>query len=223
MNLKPVSILLAFIFFTSCNNEEKLSEYKYADKKFDVTCTQVNPDLLKEAVYSFEEDITTSFAKNGQKNLSQAYSRVISTGIYGMDNYEQIASDHTKEIFKLLKKEPNLWNTKGDKTTLNYNHELIKCLAENMSNKDLKTTLNALLSTNSMSVKLFGEPLRRQSRLAMTDKYLGTYIALDFYYANLFNADLDATKTDNIKQKPKNVKTGGPVTNQLKNQPPEKK
>ena len=190
--LKPLLILLVVSIFTSCKKEATLSEYKYADKEYTVQCEGVNPELLKEAVYSFEDDITNHFARNGNKNLSQAYSRAVNAGIYGRTKYNEIVSSHTKEIFKILKEDTNLWNTEGKTKTLNYNSEFVKCLADNISNKDIKTTFNALLSTNSMSPKLFGEALRRQSGLALKDKNLATYIALDLYYAKLFDVDFDA-------------------------------
>ena len=189
---KPLSLLLVLIFFTSCKKEITLSEYKYTDKEFAVNCDAINPELLKEAVFSFEDDIANHFAKNGKQNLSQAYSRTVNLGIYGRAKYNEIVSPHTKEIFNILKTDPNLWNTDEQTKTLNYNHEVVKCLAENISNKDLKTTFNALITTNSMSPKLFGEALRRQSGLALKDKYLATYIALDMYYAKLFDVDFDA-------------------------------
>ena len=194
--LKPLSILLVFIIFTSCKKEATLSEYKYADKLY-FNCDGVNSDLFREALYSFEEDITKQYARNGRQNLTQAYGQAITAGIYGRGKYNEMVSPHTKEIFELLKTQTNLWNTDGKIKTLNYNHDLVKCIAKNITNEDIKTTFNALLSTNSMSPKLFGEAMRRQSNLAIKDKYLATYIALDMFYAKLFNVDLNAPKEGN--------------------------
>ena len=210
LSLKPVLSLLLLAVFVACKKEASLSEYKYSEKKFDVNCTQINPDLLKEAVYSFEDDITKYFERNGIKNISQGYARIISYGVQGRANYNDMVSEHTKEIFKILKADQNLWII-GEKTaSLNYNHGLVKCLAENIRDKDLNTTFNALLSTNSMSIKLFGAPLKRKYNFATKDKYLATYVALDLYYAKLFHVDLDAPKTqkprvpnNTIKPRPK--------------------
>lgn len=193
---KYLIIVLVLLILTGCKKEPTLSEYKFADKNFDVICTQLNPELLKEVVYSFEEDITNHFARNSQKNLSQAYSRTINLGIYGRAKYNEMVSEHTMEIFKILKSDTSLWNVGENSSSLNYDHDLVKCLANNIKDKDLKTTFNALLTTNSMSVKLFGEPLKRKSNLAIKDKYLATYIALDMYYAKLFNVDFDTLQTN---------------------------
>lgn len=212
--LKPLSILLLLTIFTSCKKEATLSEYKYADKDYTVNCNNIDTNLLKEAMYSFEEDITNYYAKGGKKNLSQAYSRAISASIYGNAKYNEIVSPHTKEIFNILKTKTDLWNSTSKIKTLNYNTQLVKCLADNISDKDLKTTFSALLSTNSMSSKLFGEPLKRQSRLAIKDKALATYIALDMFYAKLFDVDFNAPKKENT-QKPKlePIKDPKPTTN----------
>ena len=195
--IKFTSIFLIIMLITSCKKEATLANFKYANKKLDVVCKQINPELLREAVYAFEEDIIHHFARNGQKSLSQAYSRIINLGIYGRIKYKDMVSNHTKEVFTILKQEKDLWINSGESTTLNYNHELIKCLGDNLKDKNLKTTFNALVSTNSMSAKLFGEPLRRQSRQPLTDKYLATYIALEFYYAKLFNVDFDSVENTN--------------------------
>lgn len=204
--LKLTTLLLVLITFSNCKKGATLSEYKYADKSFDVTCSQINPELLKEAVFSFEDDIANHFATNGTKNISQAYSRIVNLALYSRGKYEEIVSDHTKEIFKLLKNDADLWSTdKNGNTILNYNHTLVKCLSEHIKDKDLKTTFNALISTNSMNSRLFGEPLRRKSNLAVNDKYLATYIALDLYYAKLFNIDLEAPKTEKVKAQPNKI------------------
>jgi len=188
--LKSLTLILVSIAFISCKKEASLSEFKYSDNDFQVNCEEVDLDLLREAVYSFEEDITTHFTNKGAKNLPQAYSRIVNLGLYGRVKYNEIVSPHTVEIFNILKEDQDLWNLDGDSKSLNYNSKLVNCLANNLTDKDLKTTFNALLTTNSMSTKLFGEPLRRKAYLALKDKNLATYIALDMYYAKLFDLDL---------------------------------
>ena len=73
------------------------------------------------------------------------------------------------------------------------------CIAQNITNPDLKTTLNALLSTNSMNPKLFGAPLSTNYSLTLSDKYLAAYVAFDLFYAKLF--DVDFSKVEKEKQK----------------------
>lgn len=216
--LKPLSILVVLLFFTNCKKEATLSEYKYADKVSNVNCQSISPELLKEALFSFEDDIANYYARDGKQNLSQAYSRTINLGIYGNAKYNEIVSPHTLEIFEILKSKTDLWDVSKKNKSLNYNHNLVKCLADNISSKDLKTTFNALLSTNSMSSKLIGEPLKRQSNLAIKDKYLATYIALDMFYAKLFNVDFNAPKKEKVEvpklEIPIDAKKGDPIDGQ---------
>ncbi len=204
--LKPLIVLIVSFLLVSCKKEASLSEFKYSANEFQVTCEGINPELLKEAVYSFEDDITNYFAQKGTKNLSQAYSRAINLGIYGRAKYEEIASPHTIEIFEILKTDKDLWNLDGETKSLNYNSKFVKCLGDNLSDKDLKTTFNALLETNSMSAKLFGEPLKRGAYLAIKDKYLATYIALDMFYAKLFDVDFSKKNTGKEVSKPEDIK-----------------
>ncbi len=195
---KSFILLLISILFTSCKKEATLSEYKYSDNNFQVNCESIDVNILKEAVFSFEDDITTHFAKKGTKNLSQAYSRTVNLALYGRAKYNEIVSPHTIEIFNILKEEEDLWKVEGASKSLNYNSEFVKCLGKNLTDKDLNTTFNALLTTNSMTSKLFGEPLRRKAYLAVRDKNLATYIAFDMYYSKLF--DLDLSQEQNNKK-----------------------
>ena len=73
---------------------------------------------------------------------------------------------------------------------LENNSSIIKCISSNIIDKNLKTTFNALISTNSMTPKLFGTPLMTKYRNLINDKYLATYVALDLYYAKLFDVNL---------------------------------
>lgn len=199
-SFKILSLLLVLLVFAGCEKEATLSEYKYTEKDYSVKCEGVNTDLIKEALYSFEEDIMNHYAKNGNKNLSQAYSRTINLGIYGRAKYDEMVSPHTLEIFKILKEDSNLWKNEGDIKTLNYNNEFVKCLAENISDKEIKTSFNSLLVTNSMRIELLGAELRRKSGFALKDKHLATYIALDYYYAKLFNIDFNKTKETEVSK-----------------------
>lgn len=197
--LKLTIILLIMVVFTNCKNDPQLSEYKFSEKEFQLNCENIDLDLIKEAVYSFEADITDYFSQKGRESLSQAYPRVVNYGQNSRANFNKIPSPHTQEIFEILKTDTELWNLDGETKSLNYDHELVKCIANNLTDKDLKTTFNALITTNSMSAKLFREPLRRKAYLAVNDIYLATYIALDMYYAKLFDMDFDK---EDVKNKP---------------------
>lgn len=199
--VKFITLLFISIGLIGCKKEGTLSEYKYSTQEYPVLCEGVDLKLLQEAVYSFENDITTYFGNKGSKNLSQAYARTINLTLFGRAKYTEIVSAHTKEIFNILKQDEQMWREDGSAISLNYDSKFVQCLANNITNKELQTTFKALLSTNSMSAKLFGEPLRRSTHLALRDKYLATYIALDFYYAKLFDVDFEVSETKNTNKK----------------------
>ncbi len=184
-----LTLLLITTLF-SCKQKSTFSNFKYADKPAVFICENTNSKLLNEALYSFEDDILNYYKKGNTKTrLDQAYSQTIRNSIFGRFKFEDVISKHTVAIFEALKNENNLWDQENPKSKLNYNSAIFNCIGDNLKNQKLKTTLNALISTNSMSPKLFGRALVKNYRNALSDKNLAMYIALDLYYANLFNID----------------------------------
>ncbi|MCF7567757.1 hypothetical protein L3X37_05175 [Sabulilitoribacter arenilitoris] len=187
---------------TSCNQENTLSEYKYADKGLVLSCENVNSKLYSEALFAFENDILNYYKKNNtNSSLLQAYSQFLRNAVYGKLKFEDIVSPHTVKVFEALKKEDNLWVANNPQSYLNYKSPLVKCIGINMQNKDLKTTFNALIGINNMSPRLFGTPLMSNYRDLLKDKYLAAYVALDLYYAKLFNKDLSKPNIEKPAEK----------------------
>lgn len=187
--LSKISILAILFITFSC---EKPLEYKFSDKPDILTdCDIPNKKLIKEALYSFEDDLMNNFDRNQDfPNLMRAYSRFIYFGIEGSVDYNSIISQHTLDVFKALQNETELWNTNSKNSNFNYKSDLGKCIAEHIKDQDLKTTYNALLSVNSLNPKLFGAPFYRKYQSVITDKYLATYVAFDLFYAYLIDKDL---------------------------------
>lgn len=193
-----MTTFLLVVTLVSCKKENTLSEYKYADKPMALPCDSLNSKLYNEALYSFEDDILNFYGKD-KKSLLTSYSRFLRVAIYSRVKYQDIVSEHTLKVFEVLKNDNDLWNLNSTTSHLNYNSKLMDCISKNIKDKDLKTTLNALLTTNSMSPKLFGAPVLASYSLALSDKALASYIAFDLYYAKLFDIDL----TQVGKEKPK--------------------
>lgn len=193
-----ITTFLLVFTLVSCKKENTLSEYKYADKPMALPCDNLNSKLYNEALYSFEDDILNFYGKD-KKNLRTSYSFFLRSAIYSRVKYQDIVSEHTLKVFEALKNDTDLWGLNNAKSHLNYNSKLMDCISKNIKNKDLKTTLNALLTTNSMSPELYGAPVLASYSLALNDKALASYIAFDLYYAKLFDVDL----TQVGKEKPK--------------------
>jgi hypothetical protein len=203
MNLKLTSIVFLLIFTVfSCKKESHFSDYKYTDKPVAFTCEGINSKLLNEALYSFEDDITKHYKGKSQNyRLDQAYSQIIRNSVFGRLKLEDMVSKHTVSIFEALKNENDLWDANNTKSHLNYNGTAMNCISNGIKDKSLKTTLGALLSTNSMSPKLFGAPLTTKYRYALNDKNLAMYIALDLYYAKMFDVDFSKVNFNKPEQK----------------------
>ncbi|GAA4238903.1 hypothetical protein GCM10022291_31150 [Postechiella marina] len=181
-------VVALLITFTSCKKEVKLSEYKFAEKGIVLNCDKFDLKLLNEALFSFENDIINFYSKD-EKNVSRAYGQFVRNAVNNRLNYKNVASQHTLEIFEVLKTKTNLWNLNNTVSKFNYNNPVFNCIKQNIQNKDLKTTLNALTTTNSMSPKLFGASLSKGFVYAEKDKYLAAYIAFDLFYAKFFDIE----------------------------------
>lgn len=200
-NFKFLTILLV-ISLVSCKNEGPSLEYKYADKPVTITCDNLDSKLYQEALYTFEDDILKFYGKNNPKtSLIQAYSQFTRNANSGRIKYEAIVSAHTVDVFKALKNENKLWDANNIKSHLDYNGPLLSCIANNITDVKLQTTLNALLSINRMSPKLFGPPLLAKYRTVLKDRYLATYIAFDLFYAKLFDIDFSKVNLDKPESK----------------------
>ena len=192
--LLAITLIISLV---SCKKENTFTDYKYADKPTVITCEGINSKLYQEALYTFEDDILNYYKKaKPNTSLVQAYSQLMRTSIYGKTKLEEIISAHTVAVFEALKNEDNLWDANNSKSPLNYNSIIIGCISKNIQDKPLNTTFNALVSTNSMSPKLFGAPLMSKYTRSSNDKYLATYIALDLFYAKLFDVDLSKITFD---------------------------
>lgn len=184
--------LIVFIILSSfwnCKKEVTLSEYKFADKEMVINCQGEDLKLLNEAIYSFEADMKTYFQStyNPNGNLDLLYSTLLGRSMKDMVIYEELITPHTLEVFHVLKTKSELWDLNSKISKLNYNSPLVKCIAANIQDKDLKTTFNALLDTHSMKPKIFTEPLLTKFRTVASDNYLRAYVTFDLFYAKLFD------------------------------------
>jgi hypothetical protein len=198
LKLFVVALVISFI---SCKEEKiTLSEYVYTDKGVVLNCESLDSKLYNEALFAFENDMI-NFYSNGKPSISRAYSQFVRQAINGQLKYQDMITPHTVDVFNVLKQESDLWDANNPNSHLNYNSKLFNCIASNIQNKDLNTTLNALVSTNSMSPKLFGPPLISNYSQAIRDKYLSAYMAFDLFYAKLFDVDLSQVNMNESEEK----------------------
>lgn len=196
--------LAILVTFSSCDNSKKI-DYKYAEKPKLLACDFSIGDLLKEAVYAFENDIINTYDIK-TKNITKAYTSFINFRSRNNLNVKDIASIHSLEIAKALKENSSLWTINDGVTTLNKSHTFIDCIANNIKDKDVKTTYNALLTTNSLKSNLILPLLSSSSRSIQTDGSLKSYVALEFFYSQLLDVKLEELKNPQPKIDPEPAK-----------------
>ncbi len=201
-----VFVLVTLLF--NCENGSKsktLEEFKFTGKGIVVSCNDFDVKLMNEALFSFEEDIlrfygNVSNSPSSNPSLTRAYTQFIRDAINSRVKYKDILSPHSVKIFEVLKSNQELWNTSNK---LNYNHPVISCISDNIIDKNLQTTFKALLETNSLNARLIGPALQSNYGAVYRDKYLSSYLALEFYYGRLF--DVDLSMVTEKKEEPKDA------------------
>lgn len=195
--LVVASILCASLF--SCKKEVNLA-YKYADQPNALTCETIDTKLYNEAYYAFENAIlihakNTNRNPNANINSAQAMRNFVSRS-RGAIKINDYITEESLAVFKALQSQ-ELWN--GAK--LKSQSDVLNCIGNSISNKDLKTSFNALRSVEeNLDPKLIVSAIASSNnRSQYQDKALMTYIALDAYYGKFINQDF--SKLEFLKAK----------------------
>lgn len=178
-------LLISVFLLVSCGKKQNL-KFEYSDKTLDISCDQIDSTLIKEALFSFEDDITKKYTTEFY-DTRNAYRKYIYYGMSGKAPYGEMVSPHTLEVMQQLKNVKGLWLPGNDKSVLNYDHPFVSCLLENISNSGLKTTISSLKSVNALSPAILERRVRNVINEVGRDKYLAIYIALDSYYGRLYD------------------------------------
>ncbi|MCB0382248.1 MAG: hypothetical protein KDD05_02780 [Psychroserpens sp.] len=184
-----------FIYFVIClilvNCKDAQPELirKYSEKPNVINCDIENAELFNEAIYSFETILIDNYA-NKNPNLTNSYRVFLKESTNNTANYNAITNEHALAVFEALKSVDGLWMTTDNKMSPNYKHPVFSCIGENIQDTYLKATYNALLTTNSMSMRMLKDVLIAKSSRLNTDKYLATFVALELYYSKLSDVDL---------------------------------
>jgi hypothetical protein len=198
--LLPIALGLSLLVFTNCNNSnEPINiDYKYADKPVMVSCKIDDQKLINEALYSFEDDITLAFNKNNrvpERSFQGFISRLMNKSF----KIEDVASKHSLALAKALQQSSHYNNN-----VLDIKGALGNCIFENIKDKNLKTSLNALKDANSLRPNVVLPTFRNYSRNFTIDKNFAALLAFDYYYNQLMLINETDLKT--AIDKPQNGK-----------------
>ena len=183
----------------NCKESKPEITYNYSEEPSLINCDITHAKLFNEAFYNFEHMLIENYP-NKNPNLSSAYRQFLKESTNNIAKYNNIADQHSLDIFEALKTIEDLWILKNDKLVPNYKHEIFSCIGDNIHDRDLKATYNALLSTNSMSIRMLKDVLITNSIKFNKDKHLATFVALELYYSKLSDVDL-SLKEENTKPK----------------------
>ena len=183
----------------SCQDSQKKVDldFIYTNQGDVLNCEGLDTALLQEAFYSFENDLTTYYTPE-KPIYSRAYSIFVSQALADRVNYSLMVSDHTKNVLAALKQDESLWTTNPDGSKVNFSHPIFECIGENIQDEPLKQTFNALIQTNSMSLRMFGQELRQKTFGMKDDKYLATYVAMELFYGKIYDKDFSIPETDDV-------------------------
>ncbi|MCH2046784.1 MAG: hypothetical protein MK212_21900 [Saprospiraceae bacterium] len=189
---KLVVASILCVSLLSCKKDANFV-YKYADKPLALTCKTSNDKLYNEAYYTFENAVVTH-AQNTNRNPNRAITsdqamRNFVTRSRGAININEYVTEESVAVFKALQ-DQGLWN--GDK--LKSQSDVISCIGKSISNNDLKTSFNALLTVEeNLDPKLLVSAIASSNnRSQYKDKALMTYIALDAYFGKFIGKDFSA-------------------------------
>ena len=210
MKSKIFLFLITIILF-NCNTEKKPQlTYKYTTDAPILECEGMDTKLFEEALLSFEADLINTYTPD-QATPARAYSQFIRAAVSNRVKYNEMVSQHSQEVYEALKADENLWKTTQDNEELNFNHPIFECIGKAIKNDNFKTTYNALVSTNSMSMRMIGNELQRNTYTFKDDKYAATFAALITYYGNFHKIDFSQPKTEKSDEKNKAGKLEKPT------------
>lgn len=183
MNRTFFLLTIIALQFSSCK-QQKL-DYQYSDKEDLIACSSGDIELIKEAVYTFEDYISKHYTFMGT-SVAEGYQNYLKLLINNRPPASEFFSDHLKEVVNILKNEEDLWQINGSQIRLNYNNELVNCIIEHIQDKEIKTTITVLASSKTLTTEVLGPVLYTKKHLmAKEDKALATYVALDMFYTKL--------------------------------------
>ncbi len=187
--------VIVVLVLSSCKTEVKDYEYSFTNYPDRFICDSLDTKLIKEAFYSYEEDIYNYNNDPKKKNLMKAMAKWINHAIKERVTPEQIISERTVTLFNMLKENhPDFWIKEQGEMTLNLESPFMTCVLNNINDNNVKTTFIALKDTNTFQPELI-EPLLtgNYSRLAI-DPYLNHYAVFQYGFGRMFGKNLNTIK-----------------------------
>jgi len=189
--MKKLSIFLIIIVTStiwSCKKEPKF-EYAYTYEENPFNCSAVDMDLIKEATFAYHDFIKKHYTFRQPNNLVEAHVNYLKVAQFNMFPVVEHVDDHMKNIIAALKEKEDLWTKTGNLYSLNYSHELIGCITNNLKDESIKAVFDEMLASNTFRTEIILPVILRSPEQVLSDTTLLSYVALDAFYASLLEID----------------------------------
>ncbi len=189
-NLLFCIVLTCTILLASCGQGSKKVSNKYQDQPSVVYCKQIDTILVKEAFYSFKEDVASYYNNQGYEKGSLPYyhngfTKYINSLVGNNASYNLVASEHSKKLATELKKYPEIWTTRDGKTIPNLESSFLKCITKDIDDFPLKALITKVYQKGSISRKNMLDSYYKNVGKVHQDNNFTLFLALDTFYAFL--------------------------------------
>jgi len=191
--MRYILIIFALVFAVSSCDQKPEIAFDHADKDQVIQCDPELDALLNEALYVFEENIRQTY-DGSTLMIEDAYDRLVYVGFEKTVEFDDIASKKSLEVRDALIYE-GILKEEGGESNLNYSHPAVKCVISKIEDKALKSTIEALIETNTMNPKLLNTRMSNFGSRAAKNRNEAFYVALDTYYQNLVGVQLVVGET----------------------------
>ena len=183
---KLISILFCLLIW-SCNMGSK-PEFKQANRPDLFDCPEADMELIKEAVYTFEDYLGEGygFLSKGSK---EGYANYIKLLVDDRAPAKEFFDDHLVAMRDYLLEQDEFWTEKNGLLHLNYDHPLVGCALDEILDDQLRENIKSLVASNTVSPKLMAPLLFRKRNDLPFDRGLGTYICFEFFFPKLFEME----------------------------------
>ncbi|MDT0554459.1 hypothetical protein [Patiriisocius hiemis] len=189
-NLLFYIVLTCTVLLASCGQQSKKVTHKYQDQPRVVYCKQIDTVLVKEAFYSFKEDVASYYNNQGYEKGSLPYyhngfTKYVNSLIGNNASYNLVASEHSKKLARELKKHPEIWTIRDGETIPNLESSFLKCITKDIDDFPLKALITKVYQKGSISRENMLASYYKNVGKVHQDNSFSLFLALDTFYAHL--------------------------------------
>ena len=175
---------MPLLLIFGCKNESKI-EYKYTDEEDLFICASADMELIKEALYVFEDYISMNYAFLS-KQTPEGYHNFIKLLYDDRSPAKEFFSPYLIEFTEHIKNQNDLWIEIDGQLKLNYDHEVVTCIVNNIKDEQLRNTIDVLITSKTVKPQVLGPIMMRYKQMMQEDRALASYLALETFYPKLF-------------------------------------